>query len=334
MSANRSAALDWQPSATLAAAQCRARMLRRARDFFAAHDVLEVDSPILSRAAVTDPHIESVSAGLQLDPETEYFLQTSPEFPMKRMLCAGYPDIFEICKVFRDGECGRQHQPEFTLVEWYRLGFDLQQIAADTVAFLTTMIRPGLISGPARQVLYRDAFLQATGVDPLCATLAALKSAADDDERLESVLGDRRDDWLDLLLTQKIAPGFARDRLTVLSHYPASQAALARLSPDNAEVAERFEVFFGNLELANGYVELTDALEQRARCDADQAARRAAGRRRRPLDESFLAALDSGLPDCAGVAVGFDRLLMINCSIDDIAGVQSFAFAGPGDAVK
>lgn len=326
MSESVSPAEAWQPAATLATAQRRAGMLASAREYFAQQNILEVDSPILSRAAVSDPNIESVSAQLQIDLSRDYFLQTSPEFSMKRLLCAGYPDIYEICKVFRDGESGKRHQPEFTMVEWYRRDFGLQEIIHDTVAFVAALVDPVVLNAPPSVFSYQDAFMHFTGVDPLHDGLQDLMRSTDCDAQLQASLGTHRDGWLDLILTQKVAPGFARDRLTVVSHYPASQAALARLTPDNPVVADRFEVFLGDLELANGYVELTDAREQRARCARDQELRRISGRRLRLLDETFLAALDAGMPACAGVAVGFDRLLMINSGTDDIRNVQSFTF--------
>lgn len=321
---------SWQPLATVATAQRRAHLLQQARRYFARRDVLEVVSPVLSRSAVSDPNIESIAARLQLDPQADHYLHTSPEFCMKRLLCAGYPDIYEICRVFRDGESGRLHQPEFTMIEWYRHDFGLDEIIADAVGLLRTLIDPGKIPGTTCRLSYQEAFVRFAGIDPLNADLDSLIENTDHDESLRAALGDRRDDWLDLLLTQKVAPAFARDGLTVLEHYPASQAALARLAPDTPDVAERFEVFVGRLELANGYVELTDAGEQRRRCIRDQGERQASGKPVRPLDENFLSALESGLPPCAGVAVGFDRLLMFVCETEDIRLVQSFAYQGDG----
>ena len=326
MSGTASSAENWQPSASLATAQRRARMLAAAREYFARQNVLEVDTPILSRAAVSDPNIESVRALLQIDSSRDFYLQTSPEFPMKRLLCAGYPDMYEICKVFRDGESGKRHQPEFTMVEWYRRSFELQDIIDDTLAFIAALVGPEVLSAPPHQISYQEAFLEYASVDPLHATVEELVLCADCDAQLQAALGERRDAWLDLVLTRKVAPRFDGDRLTILSHYPASQASLARLTPGNAAVADRFEVFFGDLELANGYVELTDGSEQRMRCARDLELRRAAGRPLPPLDEAFLAALDAGLPACAGVALGFDRLLMIDAATDDIRDVQNFPF--------
>jgi len=320
--------IDWRPSCTVEAARRRADMLGRARAFFAARGVLEVETPILSPAAVSDPHLESVTARLALDPERPRWLRTSPEFALKRLLCAGFPDVYEIGRVFRDGERGARHQPEFTMVEWYRHGFGLAGIVADTVDFVHAVLDTRFAGAP-RTLDYREAFRQHAGLDPVDAPLEALAAAAGADVRLRAALGDRRDDWLDLVLATRVVPCFARDRLTVLRHYPASQAALARICPADASVADRFEVFCGDLELANGFVELADADEQAARFEADQARRAAAGLPTRPVDRRLLAALRHGLPPCAGVAVGFDRLVMLGEMTDDIRSVQTFPFEDP-----
>jgi lysyl-tRNA synthetase class 2 len=318
---------DWRPAAGVETARQRAAMLAAARKFFDERSILEVDTPAMSRATASDPHIDSNRAQLDLTPGEDHYLRTSPEFAMKRLLCAGYPDIYEIARVFRDGEVGVRHQPEFTLVEWYRHGFSLQDMMGETIEFLERLLESEHLAQPATYPDYRDAFRECSGIDPMTAGLPALQDASGTDARLVVTLGARRDDWLDLLLATRVAPTFARDRLTVLHHYPASQAALARLSPSDPSVAERFEVFHGSLELANGFVELADAGEQAARFERDQVIRRENARPSRPLDRQFLAALGAGLPACAGVAVGFERLLMINQRTDDIADVVSFAFA-------
>ncbi len=318
------AAGGWRPSSSLETARLRASMLRAAREFFAAHNVLEVETPALSTAAGSDPQIESVSATLSADPRHSYFLHTSPEFAMKRLLCAGWPDIFQVCRVYRDGEIGARHQPEFTMVEWYRRAIDLNGMMQHTVQFIAGLLDRVNPLREAAYLTYRDAFHQHAGVDPLSDSVSRLSAASDADPALVSTLGDDRDAWLDLLLTSRVAPQFAKDRLTVLHHYPASQAALARLCPDDEAVADRFEVFLGELELANGYFELTDASQQRARCARDQALRRQRQQPERPLDEKFLSALEHGLPSCCGVAVGFDRLVMLNAGADSLGAVQTF----------
>ncbi|MGH8165638.1 MAG: EF-P lysine aminoacylase EpmA [Woeseiaceae bacterium] len=317
---------NWRPSSPVQTAMRRARMLDTAHRFFTERNVLEVDTPLLSPTAVSDPHIESIRAELVVRPNTPYFLQTSPEYFMKRLLCAGYPDIFQICKAFRDGEAGNRHSPEFTLIEWYRRDFGLRQMMQETVDLVSALVDPRSVEFAPKFVEYRAAFEELAGVDPMRATFDALAEAAGADERLVESLGDDRDAWLDLVLSIRVVPRFDSGRLTVLYHYPASQAALARLCADDASVADRFEVFFGDLELANGFVELRDADAQLRRFEADQVLRRKRGHPRRPLDQRLIAALRSGLPACAGVAVGFDRLLMINEMSEDIRRVQTFPF--------
>jgi lysyl-tRNA synthetase class 2 len=300
-------------------------MMRRIRACFDAADVLEVDTPALSGYAVSDTQIESFEIQQCLVSQRPLYLHTSPEVCMKRLLSAGYPDIFSICRVFRDGESGPRHQPEFTMIEWYRLGFGLQDIVDDTIKLIAAALNTDELAEP-HQHDYRDIFLQIANVDPLTATIDELADAASADCDLQKALGDERDDWLDLLLATRIAPAFDTHRLTVLRHYPASQAALARLCPDEPRVADRFEVFFGALELANGYVELVDAEEQLQRMHADNANRRRRNRTVRPHDRSLLAALQAGLPASAGVAMGFERLQMIHDRTDDIRDVITFSF--------
>ena len=316
---------DRPPASGIQAAGNRAAMMRRIRACFEAADVLEVDTPALSSYAVSDTQIESFEIQQCLVSQRPLYLHTSPEVCMKRLLSAGYPDIFSICRVFRDGESGPRHQPEFTMIEWYRLGFGLQDIVDDTIKLIAAALNIDELTKP-HQYDYRDIFLQIANVDPLTATIDELADAASADSDLRKALGDERDDWLDLLLATHIAPAFDTHRLTVLRHFPASQAALARLCPDEPRVADRFEVFFGALELANGYVELVDAEEQLQRMHADNADRRRRNRTVRPHDRSLLAALQAGLPASAGVAMGFERLQMIHDRTDDIRDVITFSF--------
>ena len=316
----------WRPSSGPRAATTRATMLARIRDYFQGEGVLEVDTPVLSQAAVSDTQIESFGIAQSAISRAPLYLHTSPEFCMKRLLAAGYPDIFAICRVFRDGEAGRRHQPEFTMIEWYRLGFSLAEIIADTVAVIAAALGDRAPRFEPVVIDYRDAFHQVLGIDPMEAPAERLASLAAAEDSLRRSIGDARDDWLDLLFATRIATSFANDRLTVLRHYPASQAALARLCPGDRTVADRFEVFLGATELANGYVELTDASEQQQRIDADNASRRQRGRTVRPVDTKLLAALQSGLPECAGVALGFERLQMLHDETDDIRDVITFAY--------
>jgi lysyl-tRNA synthetase class 2 len=298
-------------------------MKRRIRAYFEAQHVLEVDTPMLSPFAASDPQIESLEITSSQVSASPLYLHTSPEFCMKRLLAAEYPDIYSLCRVFRDGESGRLHQPEFTMLEWYRHGMGLDEIIADTVAVIEAALDREI---NVDYVDYRDAFDAACKLDPLSAGVEVLADAAGADDELRTAVGDERDDWLDLLLSTRVATTFAPDHLTVLQHYPASQAALARLCPADPTVADRFEVFLGSVELANGYVELTDAKEQARRIEADNEARRRRGRPVRPVDELLLAALDSGLPECAGVALGLERLQMLFHKTDDIGKVITFSF--------
>jgi lysyl-tRNA synthetase class 2 len=315
---------SWRPTATLETAQLRASMLATARKFFAEHNILEVETPVLARAAVSDPNIESVGATLTVDPAHRYFLHTSPEFAMKRLLCAGWPDIYQICKVFRDGEVGERHQPEFTMIEWYRRDLGLQAMISHTLHLLCQLLDLEQAALKVESLSYRDAFRQWLDLDPFTASIAKLQRASGADKHLVHALGNHRDDWLDLLLSTKIAPQFKPSSMVVLHHYPASQAALARICPGDPQVADRFEVFCGELELANGYYELADAGEQQRRCEQEQRLRLRQALPQRPLDAEFLTALRAGLPHCCGVAVGFDRLVMLRRRTGRLRDVQTF----------
>ena len=319
---------DWRPSATPEALRLRARVYALVRAFFADRDVLEVETPVLSRAGNTDPNIASFS--LEFSGRTDgaprtRWLRTSPEFPLKRLLAAGIGDCYELGRVFRDGEAGGRHNPEFTMLEWYRLGFDHRRLAGEAAA----LVRDALALVGRRATLvetsYRDLYREHLGLDPMLAGVDALRAALGDVRIDPEGLG--RDDWLDLLMTHRIQPGFAEDQLLVLYDYPASQCALARIRADEPPVAERFELYLGPLELANGYHELRDGAEQRTRFERDVEVRRDRGQAAPPLDERLLAALDAGLPACAGVALGIDRLLMALLRTPRIADVLAFDFA-------
>ena len=243
---------------------------------------------------------------------------------MKRLLAAGYPDIYSICRVFRGGEKGRTHLPEFTMIEWYRHSLKLGAIVQDAVQLIAAVLeRPDLLTNIVRQD-YASVFADGVGIDPFSAPLDDLAAAVAAESSLRDALLDDRDAWLDLIMATRIATEFQTDKLTVVQHYPASQAALARICPDNAMVADRFEIYYGTLELANGYVELTNADEQRRRFDQDIEKRKHAGQSVSLPDAQLLAALDHGLPDCAGVAVGLERLQMIYAQADNIAAVVTF----------
>jgi lysyl-tRNA synthetase class 2 len=317
------------PSATLRARlEVRARLYAMVRAFFAERGVLEVETPVLSAAANTDPNIESFAtrfSGANPGASRERWLRTSSEFAQKRLLAAGIGDCYEIGRVFRDGEAGRRHNPEFTMLEWYRLGWDHQRIAAETVELAQAALAAAGRSTTVVTLSYRELFRDAIGVDPLTADENRVADALAPHDVRAADLG--RDDLLDLLLTHRIQPAFPGDRITVVYDYPASQCALAKIRNGDPPVAERFEVYVGTHELANGYHELIDAAEQRMRFERDNERRRARGLRELPIDDNLLAALDRGLPPCAGVALGIERLLMAMAGTHDIADVLAFPFA-------
>jgi len=319
--------MNWRPVADPAVAGRRAALEESIRRFFCDRQVLEVSTPTLSKTTVTQPEIESFSVENGAQP---LFLQTSPEYFMKRLLAAGYPDIFQMCQVYRRDESGPLHQPEFSMLEWYRRDFGLSDIVDETVELVETLLE-NRISTTTSQLSYQDAFSRALSVDPLTADSELLASLATADRSLQQSIGDDREAWLDLLMADRVAPEFAKDGLTVVLHYPLSQAALARQCPADDRVADRFEVFFGNVELANGYVELTDASEQRARFEKDRQARHARGQVTHEIDGLLIDAMRAGLPECAGVAMGIDRLLMIQCNKDSINSVRTFGIDSADD---
>ena len=312
--------MSWRPRAGIGAAAARAEMLTRAREHFREREVLEVSTPALTVTTATDPNIESFVVSRPAGP---MYLHTSPEYCMKRLLAAGYPDIYQICPVYRSGETGARHLPEFTMIEWYRRGLDLAEIIDDTVRLASRLFAKQPPATP-RVLTYTQAFGQALNIDPLIVDTDDLAALLGADQRLRESLASDRDAWLDLAMAAHVASSFASDRLTVVTHYPASQASLARLCPADRRVAERFELYRGPVELANGFVELTDAKEQRRRFEADRARRRARGQAVPEADELLLEALGHGLPACAGVAMGLERVLMLDEGTADIRNVVTF----------
>lgn len=322
-------AYHWRPSADLSVLRLRAELLAQIRAFFAARGVLEVETPALSAAAITDPHLASFNtcySGPGSQHGRPLYLHTSPEFAMKRLLAAGSGCIYQIARVFRDGEAGSRHNPEFTLLEWYRVGFDHHRLM-DEVAELVGMLLAGRLAlAEPERLSYRQIFQHHLNLDPHRATVADLAACAET-RNISIPTGmppDDPDPWLDLLLTHCVEPRLGSGRLTFVHDYPASQAALARLRPDDPPVGERFELYINGIELANGFHELGDAVEQRRRFAQENAARRAAGLPVMPVDEHLLAALEFGLPDCAGVALGFDRLVMLATRKTSLAEVLAF----------
>lgn len=297
-------------------------MLARLRDWFGDHDVMEVETPVLSAAAVTDPGLHSMetrAGGLGR------YLQTSPEFFMKRLLAAGSGDIYQICRVFRDGEQGRRHNPEFTMVEWYRLGLDMHGMMDEIESMLTTLTVGLRQPKAAARVSYRALFRQYADLDPFVAGAGAIRRRLDDaGVPVPEALETERDGLLDLLLASVIEPALPADSPLFVFDFPAGQAALARIRADDPPVAERFELFLGGMELANGFFELRDPVEQRQRFERDLKRRKAEGLPEMPVDARLLAALEAGLPECSGVALGFDRLVMWLAGCDHISEALSF----------
>lgn len=319
----------WRPSASFEALRLRARLNAALRGFFAERGVTEVETPVMSVAGNTDPNIASFS--LQFSGRTDgaprtRWLRTSPEFALKRLLAAGFGDCYELGRVFRDGEAGGRHNPEFTMLEWYRLGWDHRRLIGETAELVRTALALVGREASLETVSYRDLYRDRLGLDPFVADEAELRAALG--EVVIDPQGLTRDDWLDLLMTHRLQPGFAADRLLAVCDYPASQCALARLRDDGDghRVAERFELYLGPLELANGYHELADATEQGARFDRDRALRGARGQPAPPRDQALLDALAAGFPDCAGVALGVDRLLMAMLGTGRIGETLAFDF--------
>lgn len=305
----------------------RAQTYATIRGFFSERDVLEVETPILSAAGNTDPNIQSFHATFSGHVDAgarERWLRTSPEFPLKRLLAAGVGDCYELGRVFRNGEAGGRHNPEFTMLEWYRVGWDHTRLAREVIDLLERLLLQAGRNFEIVETTYRGLFHDALGVDALLDPIEVLKKPLADANI--SSEGLERDDWLDLLLTHRIQPEFPRDRVTIVSEFPASQCALARIRKSDPPVAERFEAYVGPYEVANGYHELNDAAEQRARFERDNAKRRERGDTEVPMDERLLAVLGD-MPDCAGVALGIERLLMVLADTDAIADVLAFPFS-------
>lgn len=309
--------MGWQPSAPVAQLRARAELLGQIRQFFSARAVLEVETPLLASAGVTDPALEPFVVPAA---DGSRYLQTSPEYAMKRLLAAGAPDIYQICKAFRAGEIGRRHNPEYTLLEWYRLGNDhyaLIREVAELICSVTDI--DGWQCWP-----YRTLFNHLLSIDPINASRSDLTAVAI--QRCGEIPPDLdRDEVLDLLMSHVVEPAIADWGLVFVVDYPASQAALARQIPaDDATLGARFEAYVNGIELANGYWEASDAGELRSRFETDNAVRRRRGLPERTIDERLLSAMAAGMPDCAGVALGVDRLLACVLKQTDIRPLMAF----------
>ena len=306
----------------MAVLRARAQLYGAIRGFFEARGVLEVETPILSAAATVDPNIDSFAT--REKPGSERWLQTSPEFAMKRLLAAGSGPIYQIARVFRREEAGRHHNPEFSMLEWYRPCWDHLRLMDEVEALLRFA---GVPDGPRWERLsYREAFLRHAALDPFGASLEQLREVCVAQLNLSGELagGTSRDVYLDLLMSAAVGPQLGLEVPVFLHDFPASQAALARVRPGDPPVAERFELFWKGIELANGFHELTDAAEQQRRFEQDRARRAAQGREAPPYDARLIEALRAGMPQCAGVALGLDRVLMLMLGLAELAEVLAF----------
>ncbi|MBE0462630.1 MAG: EF-P lysine aminoacylase EpmA [Halomonadaceae bacterium] len=321
-------AIDWQPSADIATLRERARLLANVRAFFAKRDVLEVETPVLGQGGSTDVHLVSLVTQARTDKGLRrLWLQTSPEFHMKRLLAAGSGPIYQLARSFRDGEVGSRHNIEFTMLEWYRPGFALGELIGETTNLVMTLLPS--FAGPVVHYRYRELFHTYLAVDPFTTSLEKLRALASERGQMPAgaLAKEGRDTCLDLLMSMVIEPQLGQNELSVVLEYPASQAALARRhqDADGEWVASRFELYLNGIELANGYHELTDAAEQRARFNEDNAERRRLGLPEVDIDGHLLAALEHGMPEGAGVALGIDRLIQLALGKARLEDVLAFA---------
>ena len=315
----KTGSFDWRPGASRHAMETRAKLLSDIRAFFAQHDVLEVETPVLSRFGNVDPNINSICTA---DAHPRY-LRTSPEYSMKRLLASGMRDIYELGRVFRAGESGRYHNPEFTLLEWYRCGMHYLELAAEVCSLIRACGQGRFDGWPQRQLSYRELFGEHTGLDPLTCDEGQLAECAAERGIVAGPLD--HSEWLDLVMAEIIQPALPGECLTVVFDYPPEQAALARIRPGATPLAERFEVYLGQMELANGYQELTDGAEQLQRFERERRRRLLRGDADVPIDAGLIAALQSGMPECSGVALGVDRLLMSILKLDRLDSVLAFS---------
>jgi lysyl-tRNA synthetase class 2 len=310
---------DWKPTANAQRLQARARLLHDIRAYFSAQSVLEVETPLISQAGNTDPEIQSMRT------DDDRYLRTSPEFALKRLLASGSGDIFELGRVFRAGEAGRNHNPEFTMLEWYRTGYSYHRLM-DEVADLVVHCGNGKYDQwPVEKLSYQQVFLRHLDLDPFAADKSELARAAKN-HGIDDIELNRRQ-WLDLLISMVIQPALPEQGLTFIFDFPADQAALARTRQGTPAVAERFELYLGRSELANGYQELTNAAEQHRRFIVENEQRKRDGKPAYALDNNLIAALEHGMPECAGVALGVDRLLLSICDSNSLTEVIAFSFS-------
>ncbi|HEY5776595.1 MAG TPA: EF-P lysine aminoacylase EpmA [Xanthomonadales bacterium] len=310
---------SWRPTASPDRLRARACLLQDIRGYFSERSVMEVETPLISMAGNTDPEIQSIRT------DSGGYLRTSPEFALKRLLAAGSGDVFELGRVFRSGESGRSHNPEFTMLEWYRTGFGYHRLMDEVADLVRHCGRGKFDQWPQQKLSYRQLFLRYVDLDPFVADQQALCSRGRE-HGIDDIELNRKQ-WLDLLLSLVIQPALPERSLTFVHDFPAGQAALAKIRQDSPPVAERFELYLGRTELANGYQELTDANEQRRRFDDDNREREKRGQTVCKTDQNLVAALEYGLPECAGVALGVDRLLMAIVGAESISDVTAFPYS-------
>ena len=331
---NSSSKPSYAPTMTLAMAQQRAQLMSTVRQFFATHQVLEVQTPLLSQAGNTDTFLQSVAAQVTYqDKPCTYYLHTSPEFAMKRLLASWQVPIYQICSVFRDNEIGVRHNIEFTMLEWYQPNYSLDDMAAELGELLAALYGHSVVMSHYR---YVDAFMDFVGIHPLTASLDALQAVAEDKgltgfdfnsdlDNTEDGETDVRQSWLDLLFSHAVEPNLGHDLPTLIIEYPPATAALAKTAVDKEgnTVAKRFELYINGIEIANAYDELADGQALRERFERDNQLRKRHNLPQMPIDEHLLAASDALIP-CSGIAVGIDRLLMVITGANSLEDVISF----------
>jgi len=323
--------MSWQPTLTWEYAQKRAQILKKVRQFFNERNVIEVETPALSQGTVTDVHLDAITCRYNfltdssVEHSTNLYLQTSPEFHMKRLLASGYGCIFQIAKAFRHEEAGRFHNPEFTLLEWYRLGFDHFMLMNEVAELLTTV----LDCNEPVQTTYQDLFIELVGLDPLTATRVQLISVIETSGKLSDWLTVEQDNdiLLQFIFSELIEKNIGNDSPCFVYNFPSSQASLAKISPEDTRVAERFECYYRGIELVNGFNELTDSDAQLVRFQKDNMQRKVLSLQEKPIEKNFISALSKGLPQCSGVALGIDRLIMLALKTNHIEQVISFPVA-------
>ena len=317
----------WRPASDLTQLHLRAKMLSNIRGFFDRRSVLEVETPLLCHATGTDPQLDFFSTEYHSAPKNRtMYLQTSPEFSMKRLLAAGSGSIFQICKAFRNGESGRFHNPEFSILEWYRIDFTLWQLIDEVIALLTEVLKGYYVVESVEKVSYVDVFNKVTGINPLefCQESYALYASHNSIDDAIEICGNDHSMWLDFIFSYKVQPVLKDQDICIVHGYPAIQSSLARINSDNPAIADRFEVFIKGVEIGNGFFELSDAEEQEQRFNQENKARDLKGLVVVEKDELLLDALKFGLPDCSGIALGLDRLLMIMTNTQAVSDVIAF----------